>query len=507
MVGGRGASARGTTQRTGSNLAALRTLTFRAFCSGVLLAATLVLISGTTGDPDLWGHVRFGQDLVAAGTVRVPDTYSFTTDRPWINHEWLSEAAMAIAYDRLGPAGVNLLRMTIVLGVLALAWSAMAGVPVHRRILVASAGAMGMLWRAYPIRPQLLSLLFFAVLLKLITSADDRRSLRPLLPAPLLMAIWVNAHGGWLVGLGVLGLWTAMTAIAASWRQRMALAAILAASLAATLVNPYGSGMWEFLLSTVRLERPLISDWQPLYMLPWIFRLPWITTLAVVVVAAAKMRGNVKLLALASVLGLMAIRVSRLDAFFAIAAMFFAAQVLVESAARSHAAELPGRRSPMLAWAFAGVLAVAVFVAVPRILTVPIAPGSVPDAQVAAFVRAQHLRGNVLIWFDWGQYAIWQFGPDLKVSMDGRRETVYSTALVDAHMRFYFGERGASRYADELRPDYIWIPSALAVAGELQRSGWRPACAGPTSVLLTRRIDMAPCAPAALPADRLFPGL
>jgi hypothetical protein len=153
------------------------------------------------------------------------------------------------------------------------------------------------------------------------------------------------------------------------------------------------------------------------------------------------------------------------------------------------------------------VLAAAIVVSVPRILTVPIAPGSIPDAEVAEYVRAQHLKGTVLIWFDWGQYAIWQFGPDLQVSMDGRRETVYSPAVVDAHMRFYFGGNGASRYADELRADYVWIPATLPVAGELQRNGWRPACAGPASVLLTRREVTAPCEPEAPRSARLFPTL
>jgi hypothetical protein len=484
-------------------------LTFRAFSNGLLLVAILLLISGTTGDPDLWGHVRFGQDMVAARTIRVPDTYSFTADRPWVNHEWLTEVAMATVYDRFGPAGLNLSRIAIVLFVLVLAWRAMRGVPDRHRILVASAGALGMLWRAYPIRPQLVSLLLFAILLTVIARADDRRSVRPLLLIPLVMAVWVNAHGGWIVGLAILGLWMAMTAVTASWRERMALAGVLAASLAATLVNPYGYGLWAFLGTTVGLDRPMISDWMPLYRMPWNFWMPWIATLGLVLAAATKMRSRVsrKHLAIAIVLGLMAIRVSRLDAFFAIGAMFFAARALGDRATEASAAARPAHRSPVLACCFAAVLAAAAFIAMPRILTVPIAPGSVPDAQVAGYVRAQQLKGTVLIWFDWGQYAIWQFGPALKVSMDGRRETVYSPELIDAHMRFYSGEPGASRYADELHPDYVWIPAALPVVRELQRNGWRTACEGPTSVLLTRHEVTAPCVSGPPQATRLFPRL
>ena len=39
--------------------------------------------------------------------------------------------------------------------------------------------------------------------------------------------------------------------------------------------------------------------------------------------------------------------------------------------------------------------------------------------------------GNLVVDFDWGEYVIWHLGPRIKVSIDGRRETVYSSqALV-----------------------------------------------------------------------------
>ena len=43
----------------------------------VLLAA----VTRTSADPDLWGNVRFGLDILRDGAVPLTDTYSFTTDR------------------------------------------------------------------------------------------------------------------------------------------------------------------------------------------------------------------------------------------------------------------------------------------------------------------------------------------------------------------------------------------------------------------------------------------
>ena len=64
-----------------------------------IVAATVaaVLLSTTVADSDLWGHVRYGLDILHARGL-VADRYSFTADRPWINHEWLAEVIMAASW-------------------------------------------------------------------------------------------------------------------------------------------------------------------------------------------------------------------------------------------------------------------------------------------------------------------------------------------------------------------------------------------------------------------------
>src|SRR5690242_15240324 len=78
---------------------------------GAALAVVgLTLATVTRADADLWGHVRFGLDALAARRLTAIDPYSFTQDRPWINHEWLSEVQMAFAYAHWGPAGLAVLK-------------------------------------------------------------------------------------------------------------------------------------------------------------------------------------------------------------------------------------------------------------------------------------------------------------------------------------------------------------------------------------------------------------
>jgi hypothetical protein len=109
-----------------------------------------------------------------------------------------------------------------------------------------------------------------------------------------------------------------------------------------------------------------------------------------------------------------------------------------------------------------------------------------PEREAAAFVERTGLRGRVLVWFDWGEYVIWHFSPQLRVSIDGRRETIYSNALVDRHMQFYLGARDALTLPRDIDADYIWVPDWIPVVRELPREGWTPIFEGPASVIFAR---------------------
>jgi hypothetical protein len=465
------------------------------------------MISGTTGDPDLWGHVRFGQDILAHRSIHLPDVYSFTADRAWINHEWLAEVLMAVAFNQFGAAGLNLLRIATAIVVLALVWRATVGLASDRRVMLVALAALGIYLRAHPIRPQMFSLVMFAILLTLLKRVDDDRSVRSLVGVPVVMIAWVNLHGGWVVGLGFFALWV-VTHLNTIRDKRVALGCALALAVASTLVNPYGVGMWHFLIETVRPDRPMIADWQPLYKLPLLLWMSWLAGLGTLAIATRPgiLQANWLRVALVAALGIAAIRVSRIDAFFALAAVFLATSLLPKAQPASpHSNRV--RSSPLLAMLLLACVVPVGFLVKNRISAIPVPSYLMPDASVAAYVRVEYLQGKVLTWFDWGQYTIWHFGPGLKVSMDGRRETVYSAAVVNAHMRFYFGSSNEWRYADAIGADYVWIPKGLPIALELPLHGWHRLCEGQTSVLFAREPRQRRCPENTPTGDRLFPQL
>jgi hypothetical protein len=44
-----------------------------------------------------------------------------------------------------------------------------------------------------------------------------------------------------------------------------------------------------------------------------------------------------------------------------------------------------------------------------------------PEREAAMFIKDHDLRGRMLTWFDYGEFAIWHFSPAVRVSMAGER--------------------------------------------------------------------------------------
>lgn len=491
----------------------------------ITFVVAFVLIPATP-DVDLWGHVRFGGDIVHERAIPAADPYSFTSDRPWINHEWLTELSMYGAFALAGPAGLTMLRLALVAVMLALVgWSLVRdGVRAPRLHVLVAFVAILTFARTQHIRPQLYSLALFAALLVLIRLQERRP--HAIYLAPLLMAGWVNLHGGWIVGLGALGLWAIVEAISAGTtrRRRIELGAVVGLSAAATLLNPYGSGMWVFLWQTVGLGRTDISEWLPIASAqPGVIVL-WCTTIAAALWAIRSTRPQRwSEVAIVAALGILSFRVSRLDAFFCIAVFM----LLVPQAWRRgfSPAALAWRRgfSPATPSCVGILTAVAVVCALavrwPAATSIDLTRATwLPEADVVAYLRSHNGGNRLLTYFDWGEYAIWHLSPRVKVSMDGRRETVYSTAPIAGHLAVYDNLPGALEYVRQLRPDYIWLPKASPVVGTLRSTGeWTMTFDGQRSSLLARRgLDgrdvccgggaLAPPVPGATAGLRLFPG-
>ncbi len=322
--------------------------------------------------------------------------------------------------------------------------------PIQRDSML-FATALGVWPTLVSARPQMFSLLFFAALLSVLTRVrDGHRKL--LVFVPLIFAVWVNVHGGWLVGAGVLAVYTAcgMVDAALTVRHRRLLIAASIASALATLCNPYGLRMLGFLLETVRPNRTDIQEWQSLTSLPPILVAFWLVPTAIAIAAAWRGRHGISIssLAIVVVLAIASFRVVRIVSFYALAVGFLVAPYAWSKVTLGQAQPRRTFREWQLAvLACLSIIAVSVGLFGRRI---------VMDGSWAARTRSGRLclepspPGKHVHLVRLRRIPDLAFLAAIRVSIDGRRETAFTEELRAAHFRIYADAPGA---LEELRQE------------------------------------------------------
>jgi hypothetical protein len=437
---------------------------FRLPAAGALILL-FALTTITSTDTDLWGHTRFGLDILRDHELPSDDPYSFTQDKPWVNHEWLSELQMGIAYALGGPAGLALLKGALTFTAMVLIWIALRGIDLTPRIVIFAMAAASTVPVTRTLRPQAWSLVLLVILCRILI--EDRRRARWAIP--VLLALWANLHGGWIVGLGILTVWTLGDLVI--WARGdlkandvKAAVAVAVLSLLASLATPYGWRLWDFLLETVRLGRD-ITEWRPLWRQPPPDWIPWLVAVVTGLwLLRRPHRFRLHVIGVMAMLAFSSFRVMRIAPLFVACAAvllspWFAARYPVRAA--SPRAAGAGDQRLVAAGLFVATVVAAIFVA-SRSLTCVRTEGSwVPDRE-AAGVLEDAPAGRVVTFFNWGEYAIWHFGPRLRVSMDGRRETVYSDRRLLEHDAIVRGTELAFPVLAEWQAEYVWLPTRSA---------------------------------------------
>ena len=244
-----------------------------AACLFVVLKGTATLL----GDADTGLHIRTGEWIWAHCHVPTTDPFSFTmAGRPWFAWEWGWDLLMSAIHHRWSLAGVVWAHI-VLLGAI----SVVLFRQVRRRagndvlafaLTLLALETSSLHWLA---RPHILSWLFILATIALIDAWErDRRW--ALWAIPPLVAVWTNLHGSFFIAPLTLVLYAAGYAIRAvamgqgtfarsSWNPSIECLACAAASLIASLFNPYGLALHRHVLAYLRdPQLDLINEFQSL---------------------------------------------------------------------------------------------------------------------------------------------------------------------------------------------------------------------------------------------------
>jgi hypothetical protein len=421
------------------------------------VAALLTLNSSTQADPDLWGHIRFGQDMLTNHKIVQPDTYSYLSgDQLWINHEWLAEAVFALIFNTSGAMGLIILKLLAAMTLACFIYfhlhkCGLASLRIWIIILLVSIMlhiGMG------SIRPHLFTYVCFTALLFIIqqTKREHYKGLWLLVP---IFALWANLHGGFLAGVGILALWLIVFTIEYFWQsipsprpiQFWTIMTAAFAALLATLLTPYGLKLWSFLLKTATVARPEISEWVPISLISITGGLYLLLMFLGFAALIFSRKGRTPFEILAFVLcALLPLLATRHLPLFALAMPFLTGEHIADLCSRrlhlqkDFSIDNNGpriiRSAFILAFLFGSLLLLAA--AWNRSLYISVDNRAYPINAVK-ILKTIHAKGAMAVDFDWGEYVIWHLGPMVQVSVDGRRETVYSPNRYQQCLNFIFG--------------------------------------------------------------------
>ena len=431
---------------------------------------------------DLAYHVKAGELMVRSHELLRTDVLAWpTAGRPWLDQNW---GAQLVLYGIWRLGGFQLIAVASALCTVT-AWTLVVAACRQRTAnlrLIAGAVLAGYLGSmlVFAARPQMFSVVLFGVELYLLEVARTRP--RVALWIPLLMPLWANLHGAFVIGLALL----AVELAAAAWRRdRPRVARFLlvgAASVAGLLVNPWGVRVLAYatLLPTKPAVTGMVSEWAPASLRDpaGALLLAAIGVLALTLaLARAPGRAIEQILRMALLAG-MALWAVRASIWFGLALPIALCVLARERPPRSADAD---RGVPALNGAVAATLLVAVVVVLPPVRR-SVLPGtaSLPELHSAPVATADWLAANpqpgrMFNVQAWGSYLEFRLGPEVQPAMDSRIELLPTAAWRD-YLAITGGRWDTERLLDQWGIGYVvtsrgTTPGLVAALGASER--WR----------------------------------
>jgi hypothetical protein len=462
-------------------------------------------------DGDLPRHILTGNLILQTHHVSTTDIFSFrTTGYPSFPHEWLSQVIFATAYDWLGLDGIVLLTALIIM----LTW----GIVYSQAMLKSKSFFSALIFIALGVgagqihvlpRPHIFTYILTAIWIALLESMEENKT-RSWWLLPFVMLLWVNLHGMFVLGIGILGIYLVgdfLERPAISWFSTNKSRALLLAgglSLMATFFSPSGPMIWEAIASLG--SNAYITSKIPEYQSPNFHLLetwPFIIMLLLTIIGFA--RRTERLSWTQSLLVVlftgMALYTSRMIPIFAIVITPIAAQVVADwlradySQSRFFTIEKNIYRinstSNGLIWIFVIVLFAASLLRSGVTLD-PQGKGNVFDerffpVEAVSWLKTNPQNGHMFNEFDWGGYLLLNLWPNQQIFMDGHTH-IYGEKLTKEYEQVITQGKGWEQVLNKYDVNWAIVRANTSLAKALSSSAsWTIAYEDKTAIIFVRK--------------------
>ena len=472
-------------------------LTFRRVFPVVLLMMIFVLAvrQSVSLDPDVWWHLKAGQEILDTRSIPHIDDFSFTKQgSEWVAHEWLSEVLMEIIYRLSGFVGLVTIFSLIIVIALWLTYRRCEGQPYAAgiAILIAAAASAPL----FGIRPQMLTLLLASVYIVLLEGFSPKNTRRLWWLVPLML-LWVNLHAGFALGLALIGVYIVRAGLDGEWDHLRPLLIVLLVCTAVVPLNPNAFRMFSYPYETLTsssmatfIQEWASPDFHKVTYLPLAILL--LGTFGVMALSPLRSRLGELFLVLITALG--ALRSARHIPIFSL----FAAPALAK-----HLWAIATSRGwdKLLTSEEARPTGIKLLINV-LLLLAPFALGMSriwhfathqrsyetirnPVAAVE-FLKAKSLPQPIYNRYGWGGYLIYELYPSYRVYIDGRAD-VYGDAFFAESVKIYDGLDDGKASFDRYGIKTVLIAHDAALATRLKTdSSWTVVYEDDQAIIFTR---------------------
>lgn len=445
-----------------------------------LIASVLMLLIVHTAsgviDLDLWHELALAREIIQLGQVPWQDHFAYTPKLDLVvHHEWGAGLLAYLATEALGAAGLLILKFSLIIGLAIVCWCNAR----RRGASVIATGLIAVLaiWlRDYSfgtVRAQMYSYLLTALLL---WGFDrDRKGDRHwLIGLFVLFPVWVNLHGGCLVGAALLGGHWLEQWLRRQPHQHLLIAGLLLIPLAT--LNPWGWHYHAYLVRAMTMPRPLIPEWNPVWAeWPHLIRFGVSAGVGWLVLHGGRWRQMPGILLLVAT-GLAGVKSNRFLAFYAIVCTCYLPTQL------DHA-EL-GKTLRRIWWKYqravcGGCVSCSLLMLGRLVAEEPWrvrVPGhrekesafhlTYPVGAVN-YLAEQRFRGNVFVPYNFGSYLMWKLGPAVQISFDSRYEVAYPTWRLEEDEAFFEARDGWNRTLAKYPTDIVLVLVNMEVVKKL----------------------------------------